>query len=293
MPLVTNNIEEARFAYGTLEDRAQSAEQRADALQVTIDRLTAAQPLVAAQIHQLAQHAVDQEAANAQLRVQQVTQASPDIVVDRFIASLGLAAAIGEASMLDRAVASIAATVQGYFATAAASDGATTVVGLRFHQPEFGDGGGAGSVSFEITKIPPAPGATAPGTLYAALQHKQAVFADPFWSQFATAAQPSVQPGQQIVVEIAKVFASTGGWDFPFLVQEAAAIAALESTLTGLLGSSVPPARAASYAAAVAALSALANALDPGRKAVPVAGDLLALTAALDATTRIAETLRP
>lgn len=293
MPLVTNNIDEARFAYDAVERRALSAEQRADALQATVDRLAALQPISAVQASQLAQRAVDQEAASVQLRTQQAAAVSPDVLLDRFIASLGLAGALGEATMLDRAVGSIAATVQGYLVGVPGPDGASTVAALRFYQPEFGDAGGAGSVSFEIAKTPPPHGVTAPRTLYAVLQHKQSVFTDPFWSRFATAAQPSVEPAQQVVIEIARVFANTGAWDFPFLVQEAAAIAALETSLATLVGGTAPPERVASYAAAVAALSSLVRALDPQVKAIPVAGDVLALAAALDATTRFAEALRP
>ena len=293
MPLVTNNIEEAHIAYGALETRAVSAEQRADVLQATVDRLTAMQPISATLANQLAQHTVDQEAANAQLRAQQVAQVSPDVPVDRFIASLGLAAAIGEASMPDRAVASIAAAVQGYLMLSPGPGGTPIVPALRFYQPEFGAPGSAGSVSFEIAKTPPSSGAAAAPNLYAVLQHKQSVFTDPVWSRFVTATQPPVQPAQQIVVEIAKVFASTGAWDFSFLVQEASAIAAFETGLVSLLAGAVSPQRAASYSAAVAALTALVRALDPQVKAVPVAGDIFALAAALDASTRIAETLRP
>lgn len=285
MPLITNNIDEARLAYTALENRAVSAEQRADTLQTTVDRLTTAQPILAAVADRLSQRAVDQEAANAQLRAQQAGQVSPDTPLDRFIASFGLAAALGEATMADRAVTSIAATVQGFLV--APAGGAAPA--LRFYQPEFGAPGTAGSASFEITKTPPAAGAAAPRTLYAVLRDKQAMFDDPFWARFVTAAVPPSQPARQIVVELAKVLAAAGSWDFAFLVREAATLAALESTLAGL---AAPSPRAASYAAAVTALSSLVAALAPTVKAAPVAGDVYALASALDATTSIAGMLR-
>lgn len=290
MPLITNNIDEARLAYTTLESRAVSAEQRADALQTTVEQLRAAQPILAAAADRLSQRAVSQEAVNAQLRAQQVGQVSPDTPLDRFIASFGLAAALGEATMADRAVASVAATVQGYLV--APAGGGAGAPALRFYQPEFGAPGTAGSASFEITKTPPAAGAAVPRNLYAVLRDKQAMFDDPYWTRFVTAAPPPSQPARQIVVEIAKVLAATGSWDFSFLVQEAAAIAALETALAALVGRAAPSPRAASYAAAATALSSLVAALAPNVKAVPVAGDMYALAAALDATTSIAGTLR-
>lgn len=288
MPLITNNIDEARLAYTALESRAVSAEQRADALQTTVEQLRVAQPILAAVADRLSQHAVNQEAVNSQLRAQQAGQVSPDTPLDRFVASVGLAAALGEATMADRAVASIAATVQGYLVAATGS----AAPALRFYQPEFGAPGTAGSASFEVTKTPPTAGAAVPRNLYAVLRDKQAMFDDPYWTRFVTAAPPPSQPARQIVVEIAQVLAAAGSWDFAFLVQAAAAIAALETTLTGLVGRAAPSPRAASYAAAVAALSSLVAALAPNVKAVPVAGDVYALAATLDATTGIAGTLR-
>lgn len=289
MPLITNSIDEARLAYTALEGRAVSAEQRADALQTTVERLQAAQPILAEVADRLSQRTVDQEAVNAQLRAQQAGQVSPDTPLDHFIASFGLAAVLGEATMADRAVASVAATVQGYFVAPAAASAAPA---LRFYQPEFGAPGTAGSASFQITKTPPAAGVAAPRTLYTVLRDKQAMFDDPYWVRFVTAAVPPSQPARSLVVEIAKVLAAAGAWDFVFLVQGAAAIAALETALAALVAGAVPSPRAASYAAAAAALAALVAALAPNVKTAPVAGDVYALAAALDATTGIAGTLR-
>ena len=45
MPLFTDDIEQARIAYGVLEGRARSAEQLVGTLQTALDDLKAAQPL--------------------------------------------------------------------------------------------------------------------------------------------------------------------------------------------------------------------------------------------------------
>lgn len=292
MPLITDNILEARAAYAALELRAQSAEQNAAVLQVTISNLSSAQQAQAQSANLLTQYTVGQVQTNAQLTAQQAGQVSPDLTLDNFIASLGLAAALAEASMPDRAINSLSTSVQGYLTFAAGSDGISKVAGLRLYQPELGGPTALATTSFEIAKVTPQPGAPAPRTLYVVLQDKQYVFGGPFWTQFISGSPPS-PPAQQIVVEIAKMFANVGAWTFPFLIQGATAITGFETTLSTLLGGAAPSERVAAYVTVVGALSNLVKALDPAARSNFVAGDLFALAAALDATTKIANTLRP
>ncbi len=292
MPLVTDNILEARSAYNALELNTVSIQQRASTLQATVDNLSAKQHVLSQSAGLLSQYAVSQVQANAQLTAEQAGQVSPDVTLESFIASLGLAVALGEASMPGRTISSVTATVQSYLTFAPGPDGKSQVTGLRFYQPELGTSSVLATTSFELTKVTAQPGAPAPRSLYAVLQDKQSLFADPFWTRFVTG-NPPAQPAAQIITEITKVFASIGAWSFPLIVQEAAAIAGFEITLSTLLAGAVPPERAAAYATVVAGLSNLAKALDPATRAGFVAGDLFALTAALDATTNIANTLRP
>jgi hypothetical protein len=288
MPLVTEDIDEARLAYINIESRAQSAELRANVLQDTVDKLRAQIPITAQLANVLTQQTTDQAAVNAQLVTQQVAAINSDIPLGQFIATVGMSVALGESTMPDRAIPSVTTSVTAYHTP----DG-----GLRFYQPEFGDSSGPGTTSFSIVKIPGPAGTAAPRSLYLVLENMQFVFDNPFWTNFATAAAPPSVPAQQIVVEAAQVMANAGGWNFPFLVQEAAVIAAFQLTLANLLAqsSSVKPSaqpQVAAFQAAVQALTQLAKAFDPAVKPSPVAGDLLALTAAIDATVLIADSVR-
>jgi len=289
MPLVAVNLDEARTAYASLELRATVAEGVATNLRATIDSLNISQTTLADRANLLAQFTANQAQANAQLTTQQAGQVSPDVSLDNFISSLGLSVALGESSMPDRTVTSVAASLQGYMTFSPGADGLPKI-GLRFYQPELGQPTALATTSFEIAKVPPQPGVAAPRSLYLVLADKQSAYSDPFWAQFVTGS-PAVQPAAEIIVEISKLFTNIGAWSLPFLVQEAGAIAALETTLSGLVGASAPPERVAAYAGVVQAFSNLVTALDPTTRSQYVAGDLYALSAAMDATTRIAQTL--
>jgi hypothetical protein len=283
MPLVTENIDEARLAFVNVEARALSAELRASALQDTVDKLRAQIPITAELANTLTQQTADQAAVNAQLRTQQVSQIDSDIPLAQFIATVGMSAALGEATMPDRTIPSITTSVTAYHTP----DG-----GLRFYQPEFGDSSGPGTTSFSLVKTPGPAGSATPRNLYLVIEGAQLVFDHPFWTKFATATAPPVQPAQQIVTEAAKILANVGSWSFAFLVQEVAAIATFETTLATLLAQPSSPPQVAAFATAVQTLARLAQAFDPTVKPNPVAGDLLALTAALDATVLIADSIR-
>ncbi len=287
--LVAGNLDEARSAYAALQLRATSAEQKAVVLGTTIDALNTAQSAIVDHANLLALYTANQAQVNAQLTAQQASQVTPDANLQDFIANLGLAVALGEASMPDRAISSVTTTLQTFLTFNPGPDGKPQV-GIRLYQPELGQPTALATTSFEIAKLPPAQGVPAPRNLYAVLQDKQAVFTNSSWARFVTGTPPSA-PSSQIVTEIAKVFAAVGSWSFPFIIQEAAAIAALETILSTLIVSHSPGVGATSYAGAVAALTALAATLNPDSRSNFVAGDLFALSAALDATTQIAKTL--
>ncbi len=280
MPLRTDDLLQARRAYGALEARAQSAERRAEQLQVLVTELRKLPPAEVDVIALLRQRILDLEGENIRLRTQldQLAQLKTDLPLQNFVAAVGLAAAIGEASMPNRSIASMATKVQTYLAPAEQG------VGLRFQQPELGAFAvGLSTTAFEVAKVPPAPGVPAPRSLYAVLQDKQQVLADPFFARFA--------PAMQVQVKLAELFANTGAWHFAYLVQAAAVVAAQERELAKLLAQQVSREAAAAYGAAVDALAALADSLTS--KANPVAGDLLALASALDLTTGSLKTLLP
>jgi hypothetical protein len=288
MPLITNNIHEAKSAYANLELRALASQQSVVTLQATVDTLSAAHNVIVDNSRLQADFTANQIAVNGTLTVQQAAAVSPDLTLDNFIASLGLSIALAEATMPDRAINSVSATVQSFLTFAPGTGGVSRIAGLRLYQPEFGAPSALATTSFELNKTVSTPGAPAPKSLYTALQNKQFVFADPYWTQFVTG-NPPAPPAGQAVAEIVKIFASIGSWSFPYVLGEASTLAGLESSLAGLLTAARPSGAASAYATSVQALSALTQTLS-GRSFF-VAGDLYALTAALDATTPLASSL--
>lgn len=290
MPLFTDNIEQARLAYRALEQRAQAAETRAQALQAIVDQLKATQPAADVDVQQLRQRVADLEGdrVGLQRRLDLALQTRSDQTVQNFIAALGLAVAIGEATMPDRVISSVAANLQAYLTAAPAP----AEVGLRFFEPGIEtDPSALSSAAFEIAKIPPQPGVPVPTSLYTVLQDKQSVYTGVFWTRFTTSTQPPSQPSADLVATLAMVLANTGGWSFAFLVQSATSIGTLEQSLASLVAAAMTGDAVTAYSAAADSLLALTKAL--GAKDVPVAGDLFALTASLANTTSAARRLLP
>ena len=293
MPLFANNPLETQAAFSALQLRATTAEQNAAILRATIDNLTTAQQTIQKSDDTLARFTVSQVGANAQLTANLVAQASntpPDLTLDSFIAALGLSVALAEASMPDRVINGVSATVPTYLTFITGADGIGRL-GLRLYQPEFGSPGAIATTSFQLAKVAVDSNLPAPRSLYLVLQDKQALFSDPFWAKFASGTPP-VPLASQIIVEITKVFNACGQWTFPFLLQAATILAGLETTLSTLIGNAAPPASSTAYTAAVTALSQTCQALDPSTRSDYVAGDLFALTAALDLSTRTASALQ-
>jgi len=290
MPLITNSIFEARSAVANLELRTQSSEQAVTALRATVDQLSAVQTTLANSVTLQGGFTATQIVANATMNAQQATAVSPDITLDSFIAALGLSIALAEATMPDRAINSVSATVQSFLTFAPSTPGSPPVPGLRLYQPELGAPTALATTSFDLAKTVSAPNAQAPRSLYAVLQSMQAVFAGTLWTQLSSG-NPPAQPAQLIIAEVVKIFAAIGGWSFPYLLGEATTIAGFQTTLAGLLASTNASGPVAAYTASVAALTSLTQAL--AARSAYVAGDLFALTAALDASTNLAAVLVP
>jgi hypothetical protein len=286
VPLVTDNIEEARTAYSALEARARSAEDLAQTLRAELDKVRARPQLGIHDVHDIRQVLLNREADNEKLRIQlqQAIVTKADLALENFIASIGMAAAVGEATMQDRVISSLSATLQTYVTPT------DTSVGLRFFQPGVdGHRDSLSSTTFEIARVPPPAGVPAPRNLYTVLLEKQNLYSNAFWARFTTNTSPPGQPANDIVVAVAVILANAGTWSFPYLLQSAAALGNSEKTLAALVSAVSPGNAATAYSAAVSLLLALTTALT--NKRVAVAGDLLALTASLDNVTSVARTL--
>jgi len=289
MALLTNDITQARSAYAGLELLNNATQERVVTLQATVDSLTSLQSKLFETAHLQNQLTLSQISTNAQLTTQQVSTILPDVTLDNFIAALGLSVALAEATMPDRAIGSVSASVQSYLTLTPGPNGAM-VPGLRLYQPELGEPSALATTSFDISKTVAPAGTATPRALYAVLQAKQAAFANTFWTKFSSG-NPPVQPAASIVSEIAKIFAAIGSWSFPYLLQEAQTISQLETTLAALIGNAAPQGAVGAYTASAQALSTLV--LTISARSVYVAGDLYAVSAALDATTGLALALIP
>jgi hypothetical protein len=289
MALITNNIYEARSAYASLEKLTQASQQNVVTLQATVDNLTAIHAQLVDSVRLQGEFTASQISTNGQLTAQQATAVSPDVSLDNFIASLGLSIALAEATMPDRTINGVQATVQSYLTFSTGPDGVTKVPGLRLYQPELGEPTALATTSFELAKTVSA-NTPAPRSLYTVLLAKQASFSDPFWVKFSSGSPP-VQPAASIVAEVGKVFSMIGNWSFSYLLTEAAVIAGLETTLAGLLTGAAPQDAVTAYTASVQSLTGLIKAL--GARSLHVAGDLFALAAALDTATTRAAALIP
>jgi hypothetical protein len=278
MPLFTDRIEQARESYGLLEARFSDSQARAQRTQKSLDGLLSRYSASQEEINLLKQKVLDLEAQNFKLKeqVDRLEKLRADLPFQKLIESLGLSAALGEATMTNRALSTLAVSVQTYVNMEGGA------MSLRFHQPEFGSGTGVLSTSsFELAKVPPQPGVPSPRSFYAGLQEKQRVYSHPFWS--------SLKPASQLVTELALTLAETSEWNVPYLARRVGNVASFEKSLSTLVASEVKPEAVADLEASVDALAQLAGTLQT--KASPVAGDLYALAAALEDTTRAAKAI--
>jgi hypothetical protein len=289
MPLVTDNIEEARIAYLALEQRARSTDQLVQDLKSALDDLQAGRfPAAVQTAGDLSQVVLNLEAANASLRakLEQAILLKADLPLQNFIASLGLAAAVGEATMPDRTIPSLSAMMRTYLTLSDSGPG------FRFFQPGVDqDSSPLTTTTIEIAKVPPHAGTAAPRNLYSVLQDKQGLYTRSFWASFKTSGTSPSQPASDIVSAIATAFADTGSWNFVYLVRLATTVGTLEKNLSALVAATTPGANGAAYEAAASSLLALTRALT--NKALPVVGDFLALVTSIDYVTGVARSLVP
>jgi hypothetical protein len=183
---------------------------------------------------------------------------------------LARAATVGEVAAPDRAVRSLAASVQGHFMVE--PDG----VAIRFQPPELGDKtAGLGRASFELAKLPPPVSAAAPTNLTAVLQEKQALYSDERWRRQAE--------GGRVVSEVTRVLGVTPG------AQELVAASASIANHERRMALSFRGGEGQAYRTATRSLVWLVNAIVTKPEAS--AADLLALSATLAATTAAAREL--
>jgi hypothetical protein len=272
MPLWVDDIEQARVAYHALEGRAQSAERYAQVLSDMLKELRRPGIPDDGDGSLLRQRIATLEGENIKLRGQldALLKRRADILLQDLIASVGMAAAIGESTMPDRAISTLAMAIQSYVAPAG-----TGGVGLRFQPPELSTAAdGLATTSFELAKVPPAAGSPAPPNLTTVLEAKQQVF---------TALVPRFPAAAAVAARVSMILSDAAHWSFPYLAGQAVEVAAAESDLVPLIAAAAPPATTLAFQNAVAALAALAASLVA--KVRPVVADLYALSAALDATT--------
>jgi hypothetical protein len=313
VPLITENIDEARRAYAALEARAAAAEQRAEALSAALQAshapALAVGGVVAGGIEVtvdpavLRQHIVNVEAqkVDLQTKLEAVQQQKVDTTFQTFVQAVALAAAIAEAAMPERAIPIVSGTLQSFLSPTDAG------VGIRFIPPELAGPAPPpeeppedltmlwrafatpprqlSSTSFEMTKVTAPAGTPTLPNLYTVLQETEQVFTHPFWSRFPAAAQ--------VVAETAKALANSGGWSFAYLVSQGAAISAQEKNVASAIGNAAPADKVSAFNAAVDRLQQLLGGLTPAAKPIPVVGDLYALTAAIAATTGAAKACLP
>lgn len=183
---------------------------------------------------------------------------------------LARAATVGEAAAPDRAVRSLAASVQGHFTIE--PDG----VAIRFQPPELGDKtAGLGRASFELAKLPPPVSVAAPTNLTAVLQEKQALYGDERWRRQAE--------GGRVVSEVTRVLGVTPS------AQELVAASASIANHERRMALSFRGGEGQAYRTATRSLVWLVNAIVTKPEAS--AADLLALSATLAATTAAAREL--
>jgi hypothetical protein len=279
MPLDTDDIDEARVAYAALEARLAGLQQAAAAAQAGAAALLQANRGLIDTIGPLRQRVLDLEGRNAELdaQVDAIAQLRADLTVADLVQSVGLALALGTATLADRTVPSATVNVQSYVAPAGGP------VGLRLQQPELaGLPVGLSSTQFTLAQVPVGPQAPAPRPLFAVLLDKQRLYGGPPFE--------GVQAAAQLVAAAAQTLATAGSWTVPYLAGQASTIAGLEGQVAQAL-LAAGQARAGGLRDAARALGDAATAV--ATRARPVAADVWTLATLLDASTRAGQALAP
>jgi hypothetical protein len=275
MPLTATNLEQATQAYAALEQRTQAAERRAAALESAAAQVNVSSIGHIEQIHVLSQHVLDLEARNIHLQteVQQVAQATTDMLVGEFAEMVAVSVEIAEAVMPDRSVTSFTGELRSYLLPQQGT------FGVRLPQPELSvDPGALSSTSIQMAKVPPpATSAVSSKSFYLILVEKQALYGAPRWSASKAAAA--------LVSGVISLLTETRDWGGVAIPQAAAALAGLELALAEELAAS-PPSELAQYKALATSCQTLARGIVARAKLVP--GDVKAVASALDQTTLLA-----
>jgi IPT/TIG domain len=278
MPLPTDDINEARAAYEALEARNEDLRRTTQAAQASAATLLQANRGLIDTVDAMRQRILDLEARKAELdnQVNAIAQIRADLTVAELAQAVGLAIALGTATMADRTVASVDMNVQSYLTR---SDGP---LGLRLQQPELaGFPIGLSSTRFTIAQVPVGPQAPAPRPLYTVLADKQRLYGEPWLGDLPSATRLIAVTGQTL--------AYSGSWTVPYLAAQASEVATLEADVADALAAAGQE-RASGLGNAALALAEGAAAV-AGRSR-PVAGDVWMLAQLLDASTRTAQALR-
>jgi hypothetical protein len=278
MPLAATNLEQAKEVYSALEERTQAAEWRVTTLEQSVGELQAVSVGQIDHIRLLKQRILDIESHNLKLQtqVQQVAQATTDMLVSEFAQMTALSVEIAEAVMPDRSVISLTSELKSYLLP---QQGA---FGVRLPQPELSiEPGELSSTSIQLAKVPPPAGSPASSkSLYLVLVEKQAMYGAPRWSGSKAAAA--------LVSGIVGILTDTGDWGGTAIPRAAAAVATLELAFADELGGASSPSGLAQYRALATDCQTLARGIVARAKLVP--GDVRAVTSALDQTTTLAQT---
>jgi hypothetical protein len=271
-------LEQATEVYSALEERTLAAEQRVATLERSIGELQAVSVGQIDHVHLLNQHILDLESHNVKLQtqVQQVAQATTDMLVHDFAQMTALSVEIAEAVMPDRSVTSLTSELKSYLLPEQGS------FGVRLPQPEFSiEPGELSSTSMRLAKVPPPAGSPASSkSFYLVLVEKQAIYGAPRWSASKAAAA--------LVSGIIGILTDTSDWGGITIPQTAGTIASLELAFADELASASPLSGLAQYRALAADCQTLAQGIVARAKLVP--GDVRAVTSALDQTTTLAQT---
>jgi hypothetical protein len=217
-------------------------------------------------VNQLRQLIRELEMENAALRSEPAASGpAGSMRLHDFVDAFGLAAALGDASMPDRALAFIKVS------TLAAISVQDSEVWLTFPRLTASISAALPTVSFDLVKTPLSHGVPANQSMYSVLLDMQALYSSAFWTD-----QPSAH---QLVIETTRVMGDSAGWTMPYLLDAAETLARAEEELARLTMDASDSQSSLPLSAAAGAVTDLCHALRA--KPTLVAGDLEALTTAL------------
>jgi hypothetical protein len=213
----------------------------------------------------------DAEIENAALRLRFLGPPPPPagISVQNLVGSIGLSAALGEATLADRALGTLSVSAQMMVVAVEQNS-----VSVQFPSPATPlPSDNLSTVTVVLDRMPAAAGHSDPPTLYHVLAAKQALYGGADW--FAS------DQAKAIVAACTAALAQAAGWTFASVLSTADTVTTSEQSLAAALSARQPvPAGTPAYASAADAsrhvIDGLKSASSP-----PVAADLAALCSAL------------